>query len=88
MTEPVRPAWRPTFIGSDNGPLAIFVRTNRPTWLTSLHKLSGINSPPLAPRAPISSDGSPQENGYCESLNGRMRDERLNGEIFYSLYEA
>jgi putative transposase len=32
--------------------------------------------------------GSPQENGCCESFNGRMRDELLNGEIFYSLREA
>ena len=26
--------------------------------------------------------------GYCESFNGRMRDELLNGEIFYTLKEA
>lgn len=32
--------------------------------------------------------GSPWENGYCESFNGRLRDELLNGEIFESLYEA
>ena len=32
--------------------------------------------------------GSPWENGYCESFNGRLRDECLNGEIFYSLKEA
>lgn len=32
--------------------------------------------------------GSPWENGYCESFNGRMRDELLNGEIFFSLREA
>jgi len=32
--------------------------------------------------------GSPWENGYIESLNARMRDELLNGEIFYSLKEA
>ena len=32
--------------------------------------------------------GSPWENGYCESFNGGMRDELLNGEIFYSLREA
>ncbi len=32
--------------------------------------------------------GSPWENGYCESFNGQMRDELLNGEIFYSLREA
>ena len=29
--------------------------------------------------------GSPWENGYCESFNGKLRDELLNGEIFYSL---
>ena len=32
--------------------------------------------------------GSPWENGYCESFNGKLRDEFLNGEIFYSLKEA
>lgn len=32
--------------------------------------------------------GSPWENGYCESFNGKLRDELLNGEIFYSLREA
>ena len=32
--------------------------------------------------------GSPWENGYCESFNGSMRDELLNGEIFYTLTEA
>ena len=32
--------------------------------------------------------GSPWENGYIESFNARMRDELLNGEIFYSLKEA
>ena len=26
--------------------------------------------------------------GYCESFNGKLRDECLNGEIFYSLREA
>ena len=31
---------------------------------------------------------SPWENGYIESFNGRMRDELLNREIFYSLKEA
>jgi transposase InsO family protein len=29
--------------------------------------------------------GSPWENGYVESFNARLRDELLNGEIFYSL---
>ena len=32
--------------------------------------------------------GSPWENGYCESFNGKLRDECLNGEIFYSLKQA
>jgi putative transposase len=31
---------------------------------------------------------SPWENGYCESFNSKLRDELLNGEIFYSLQEA
>jgi transposase InsO family protein len=32
--------------------------------------------------------GSPWENGYIESFNGKMRDELLVGEIFYSITEA
>ena len=32
--------------------------------------------------------GSPWENGYVESFNARLRDELLDGEIFYSLREA
>jgi transposase InsO family protein len=32
--------------------------------------------------------GSPCENGYNESFNRKLRDELLNGEIFYSLAEA
>jgi putative transposase len=32
--------------------------------------------------------GSPWENGYNESFNGKLRDELLNGEIFYTLREA
>ena len=32
--------------------------------------------------------GSPWENGYNESFNGKLRDELLNGEIFTSLLEA
>ena len=33
-------------------------------------------------------NGSPWENGFNESLNGKLRDELLNGEIFYTLKEA
>jgi transposase InsO family protein len=32
--------------------------------------------------------GSPWENGYIESFNGKLRDELLNGEIFTTLFEA
>ncbi len=32
--------------------------------------------------------GSPWEDSYCESFNSKMRDEFLNGEIFYSLKEV
>jgi putative transposase len=32
--------------------------------------------------------GSPWENGYCESFNSKLRDELLDGEIFYTLEEA
>lgn len=32
--------------------------------------------------------GSPWENGYRESFNGKFRDQWLNGELFYSLGEA
>ncbi len=32
--------------------------------------------------------GSPWENGYIESFNGKMRDEFLNRELFHSLKEA
>ena len=36
----------------------------------------------------FSEPGSPWENGYVESFNGKLRDELLNGEIFYTLKEA
>ena len=32
--------------------------------------------------------GSPRDNSYNESFNGKLRDELLNGEIFYTLKEA
>ncbi len=31
---------------------------------------------------------SPWENGYIESFNGKLRDELLNGELLYTLWEA
>ena len=39
-------------------------------------------------RTPHIEPGSPWEKGYCKSFNGKLRDECLNGEIFYSLKEA
>jgi putative transposase len=65
----------PTYIRSDNGPE--MVATVLREWLTGL----GTRNLYIEP-------GSPWENGYCESFNGKLRDECLNGEIFYSLREA
>jgi len=45
--------------------------------------LSGLSVKPL-----FIEPGSPWENGYIESFNGKMRDELLAREIFYSLKEA
>jgi transposase InsO family protein len=42
----------------------------------------------LGTKAVYITPGSPWENGYCESFNGKQRDELLNGEIFYTLREA
>ncbi len=69
--------WRgiPEHIRSDNG--LEFVAKALRSWLASL----GTGPLYIEP-------GSPWENGYCESFNGKLRDECLNGEIFYSLKEA
>ena len=65
----------PEHIRSDNGAemTAKIVRS----WLAKL----GTKTLYIEP-------GSPWENGYCELFNGKLRDECLNGEIFYSLKEA
>ena len=65
----------PEHIRSDNGPE--FVAEELRKWLAKV----GIGTLYIEP-------GSPWENGYCESFNGKLRDECLNGEIFYSLKEA
>jgi putative transposase len=69
--------WRgiPEHIRSDNGPE--FVAKELRKWLRQV----GTGTLYIEP-------GSPWENGYCESFNGKLRDECLNGEIFYSLKEA
>ncbi len=65
----------PEHVRSDNGPefTAKVVRA----WL----KKVGVKTLFIEP-------GSPWENGYVESFNGKLRDELLNGEIFYTLKEA
>ena len=60
---------------SDNGPEMTSKRVRN--WL----QLIGVQTLFIEP-------GSPWENGYNESFNGKLRDEFLNGEIFYTLPEA
>lgn len=65
----------PGYIRSDNGPE--FIAEAVRNWIGAV----GAKTAYIAP-------GSPWENGYVESFNARLRDELLNGEIFYSLREA
>jgi transposase InsO family protein len=65
----------PGHVRSDNGPEFI-ARTVR-EWIVAVGAKTAFIEP-----------GSPWENGYCESFNSKLRDELLNGEIFYSLAEA
>ena len=65
----------PQYIRSDNG--SEFTANAVRTWLGRLN----VGTLYIEP-------GSPWENGYNESFNGRLRDELLNGEIFYTLVEA
>ena len=65
----------PQHIRSDNGPE--FVAKKLLKWFKTL-KVQPLF---IAP-------GSPWENGYVESFNGKMRYLLLDGEIFYSLFEA
>ena len=65
----------PEHLRSDNGPE--FIAQQLRQWLAKLGTATLYIEP-----------GSPWENGYCESFNGKLRDECLNGEIFYSLKEA
>ncbi len=65
----------PEFIRSDNGPE--FVSEIIRQWLQDL----GVKTAFIEP-------GSPWENGYIESFNGKFRDELLNGEIFDTVMEA
>ena len=65
----------PGHIRSDNGPE--FAAKAVQEWITAV----GAKTAYIAP-------GSPWENGYVESFNARLRDELLDGEIFYTLREA
>jgi putative transposase len=65
----------PGHVRSDNGPE--FVAKAVQEWITAV----GARTAYIAP-------GSPWENGFIESFNARLRDELLDGEIFYSLKEA
>ena len=65
----------PAYIRSDNGPE--FTAQAVRDWLSRL----GVGTLLIEP-------GSPWENGYVESFNGKLRDELLNGEVFYTLKEA
>jgi putative transposase len=65
----------PGHIRSDNGPE--FVAKSVRAWITAVGAKTAYIEP-----------GSPWENGYVESFNARLRDELLDGEIFYSLREA
>ena len=65
----------PEHIRSDNG--AEFTATAVRDWLQKLNVQTLFIEP-----------GSPWENGYNESFNGKLRDELLNGELFYTLKEA
>jgi putative transposase len=65
----------PEYIRSDNGPE--FVAKAVQEWLAAVGAKTAYITP-----------GSPWENGFIESFNARLRDELLDGEIYYSLKEA
>ena len=65
----------PQYLRSDNGPE--FTAKAVREWLHHL----GVQTLYVEP-------GIPWENGYNESFNGKLRDELLNGEMFYTLKEA
>ncbi len=65
----------PEHIRSDNGPEFTAKAIRR--WLAQV----GVKTLFIEP-------GSPWENGYIESFNGKLRDELLNREIFTTLTEA
>ena len=65
----------PEHIRSDNGPE--FLAKAVQQWIAAVGAKTAYITP-----------GSPWENGFIESFNARLRDELLNGEIFYTVREA
>jgi len=65
----------PTHIRSDNGPE--FIASTLRQWRNALQVAPLYIEP-----------GSPWENGYVASLNGKMCEQCLNGGLFYTLKEA
>ena len=65
----------PGHIRSDNGPK--FIAQVVQDWIG-----------PVAAKTAYIAPGSPWENGYVPSFDARLRDELLDGGIFYSLREA
>ena len=65
----------PGYIRSGNG--LEFIAEAVQEWIVALGAKTAYITP-----------GSPWENGYVESFNARLRDELLNGEMFYTLREA
>ena len=65
----------PGHIRSDNGPE--FVAEAVQEWISA-----------MGAKTAYIERGRPWENGYIESFNARLRDELLDGEVFYSLREA
>lgn len=65
----------PDYVRSDNGPEFTAKRVR--AWLERVEVKTLFIEP-----------GSPWENGYIESFNGKLRDELLNGEVFDTLLEA
>ncbi len=65
----------PEHIRSDNGPE--FVAKAVQDWIRA-----------VGARTAYIERGSPWENGFIESFNARLRDELLDGEVFYTLREA
>jgi putative transposase len=65
----------PAHIRSDNGPEFVAIAVKG--WISGVGAKTAYIEP-----------GSPWENGYVESFNGKLRDELLNAEVFNTLAEA